>query len=132
MSSFLHVNFTAFLCYLNQNSRITAQVRLAMEIFCYRIRKYVGTYLAALGGAEAIIFGGGIGEDTPFVLERICVGFQWCGLTWDSERNQQVINSSGKISSDDSSLHAYVIPVEEGLIIAQEAIHCINSQKNPK
>ncbi|MDF5729117.1 MAG: hypothetical protein PUP92_14080 [Rhizonema sp. PD38] len=44
------------------------QVRLAMEIFCYRLRKYVGAYLAALGGAEAIIFGGGIGEDTPFCL----------------------------------------------------------------
>ncbi|MDF5729116.1 MAG: hypothetical protein PUP92_14075 [Rhizonema sp. PD38] len=53
-------------------------------------------------------------------------------MTIDLERNKQVINCSGRISSDDSSLHAYVIPVEEGLMIAQEAIHCLHSQKTPK
>lgn len=102
------------------------RVRLAMDVFCYRIRKYIGAYLAALGGAEAIVFGGGIGEDTPFVREQVCLGLEWCGLTLDRDRNQQTIFSEGRISTDDSRLHAYVIPVEEGLLIAQETAKCAN------
>lgn len=98
------------------------RVRLAMEVFCYRILKYIGAYLAVLGGAKAIVFGGGIGENTLFVRDRICSQLKWCGLTLDSERNQQTIDCEGRISSDDSRLHAYVIVVEEGLQIAQQAI----------
>jgi acetate kinase len=98
------------------------RVRLAMEVFCYRIQKYIGAYLTVLGGAEAIVFGGGIGENTLFVRERVCKGFEWCGLMLDSQRNQQVIDCEGYISTDDSHLKAYVIPVQEGLMIAQEAI----------
>lgn len=98
------------------------RVRLAMEVFCYCILKYIGAYLAVLGGAKAIVFGGGIGENTLFVRDRICSQLKWCGLTLDSERNQQTIDCEGRISSDDSRLHAYVIPVEEGLQIAQQAV----------
>ena len=96
------------------------QVRLAMEMFAYRVRKAVGAYLAALGGADAVIFGGGIGEDTPWVRERVCEGLEWCGLRLDAKRNQEVIYKEGRISTDDSTLEAYVIPVEEGLQIAHE------------
>ena len=98
------------------------RVRLAMEVFCYRILKYIGAYLAVLGGAKAIVFGGGIGENTLFVRDRICSQLKWCGLMLDSERNQQTIDCEGLISTDDSGLHAYVIPVEEGLQIAQQAV----------
>ncbi|WP_414621323.1 acetate/propionate family kinase [Calothrix sp. CCY 0018] len=98
------------------------RVRLAMEVFCYRILKYIGAYLAVLGGAKAIVFGGGIGENTLFVRDRICSQLKWCGLMLDSERNQQTIDCEGKITSDDSGLHAYVIPVQEGLQIAQQAV----------
>ena len=98
------------------------RVRLAMEVFCYRILKYIGAYLAVLGGAKAIVFGGGIGENTPFVRDRICSQLKWCGLEFDRDRNQQIIDCEGQISTDDSGLHAYVIPVEEGLQIAQQAV----------
>jgi acetate kinase len=98
------------------------RVRLAMEIFCYRILKYIGAYLAALGGAKAIVFGGGIGENTLFVRHYICSQLKWCGLEFDSDRNQQTIDCEGRISTNDSGLHAYVIPVEEGLQIAQQAV----------
>ncbi|MBV6623188.1 MAG: acetate/propionate family kinase [Rivularia sp. (in: Bacteria)] len=98
------------------------RVRLAMEVFCYRILKYIGAYLAAMGGAKAIVFGGGIGENTVYVRNYICSRLKWCGLVLDSERNQQVIDCEGQISTDDSELHAYAIPVEEGLQIAQEAV----------
>ncbi|BAZ11180.1 acetate kinase [Calothrix sp. NIES-4071] len=97
------------------------RVRLAIDVFCYRIQKYIGAYLSVLGGAEAIVFGGGIGENTLKVREKVCKAFEWCGLKLDSERNEQTIDIEGCISTQDSSLGAYVIPVEEGLMIALEA-----------
>lgn len=68
------------------------------------------------------MFGGGIGENTLKVREKVCKGFEWCGLKLDSERNEQTIDIEGCISTQDSSLGAYVIPVEEGLMIALEAV----------
>lgn len=111
---------------LMQQFETNERVRLAMEVFCYRIRKYVGAYLAALEGAEVIVFGGGISENTAFVREQVCAGFEWCGLKLDRDRNRKTIDCEGRISTDDSRLHAYVIPVEEGLMIAQQTIHCLN------
>jgi acetate kinase len=105
------------------------RVRLALEVFCYRLRKYIGAYLAALGDAEAIIFGGGIGENTPFVRARTLEGFTWCGLTLDPARNEQMIDREGRITTDDSHLHAYVIPTEEGLLIAQQVHHCLTAKR---
>jgi acetate kinase len=104
------------------------RVRLALDVFCYRVRKYIGAYLAALGGAEAVIFSGGIGENTPFVRARVCEGFTWCGLTLDSLRNEQTIDREGRITSDESRLHAYVIPTEEGLLIAQQVRQCLQAK----
>jgi hypothetical protein len=67
---------------------------------------------------QAIIFGGGIGEDTPFVREQVLKRFEWFGLRFDVESNQQIINREGRITTADSSVSAYVIPVEERLMIA--------------
>jgi acetate kinase len=114
---------------LMQHFSTDERSRLAMEVFCYRARKYVGAYIAALDGAEAIVFGGGIGEDTPFVRKRICEGFRWCGLKLDQQVNEGFINREGRISAEDSRLHAYVIPVEEGLMIAHEAVRCVRPVK---
>jgi acetate kinase len=103
------------------------RARLALEIFCYRIRKYIGAYLVALGGAQAIIFGGGIGEDTPFVRARVLEELEWAGLTLDPVRNEQTINREGQITTDSSRLHAYVIPVQEGLLIAEQTLKCLKA-----
>src|SRR5271169_964653 len=56
------------------------RVRLAIDVFCYRARKYIGSYLAAMGGADAVVFTGGIGENSPEVRARICAGMEWAGL----------------------------------------------------
>lgn len=82
------------------------RVRLAIDVFCYRIQKYIGAYLSVLGGAEAIVFGGGIGENTIKVREKVCKAFEWCGLKLDSERNQKTIDIEGCISTPDSRLGA--------------------------
>jgi acetate kinase len=101
---------------------------LAVGMFCYRVRKYVGAYLAALGGADAVLFGGGIGERAPAVRARICTGMEWCGLTLDEELNAAAIGSEARISAADARIQAYVIPVDEELIIARQAASCLRSR----
>ena len=59
------------------------RARLAIDVFCYRARKYLGAYLAALQGADAVVFSGGIGEHLPFIRKEICGGMEWCGLLLD-------------------------------------------------
>ena len=95
---------------------------LAVDMFCYRIRKCLAAYLAVLNGAEAIVFGGGIGENAPAVRERICANMDWCGLRLDAARNAAVRDTEARISVDNASLHAYVIPVDEAAIIVQDTL----------
>jgi acetate kinase len=103
------------------------RVRLAMDMFAYRVLKAVGAFLAALGGAHAVIFGGGIAENTSFVRQRICEGLRWCGLQIDSDQNQLLIDIEGRLSAANSPIQAYVIPVEENLQIAWECSRAIES-----
>jgi acetate kinase len=99
--------------------------RLAVDLYCYRARKYLGAYLAVLGGAEAIIFGGGVGENVPAVREKILTGMQWCGIKVDSTKNR---GSSGisRISSEGSRVEVWVVPVDEAAILAREAVKILN------
>ena len=106
-----------------------ARAALAVEMFCYRVRKYIGAYLAVLGQTEAIIFGGGIGENAPSVRARICDGMEWCGLVLDPSLNARTIGSEGRISAGSATLHAYVIPVDEEVIIARDTVGCLASGK---
>jgi len=101
------------------------RVRVAIEVFCYRARKYIGSFLACMGGADAIIFTGGIGENSPAIRQRICQGLEWVGLKLDNDRNDAAIGSETQITTDDSTLHALVIPTDEELLIARDTFHCI-------
>jgi acetate kinase len=102
------------------------RARLAITIFCYRARKYIGAYLAAMNGADAIVFTGGIGENSSEVRAVICDGLQWIGLELDEERNAaQVDGREGIISRDGSRLAAYVIPTDEELLIARDTVRCV-------
>jgi acetate kinase len=106
------------------------RVQLAMEMFAYRVLKAVGAYLAALGGAHAVIFGGGIAENTPFVRQRICEGLRWCGLEMDRCQNDALIDVEGRLSTADSLIQAYVIPVEETLQIAWECSRALATRNS--
>lgn len=101
------------------------RVRLAIEVFCYRAKKYIGAFLAAIGGSDAIVFTGGIGENSADIRARICAGFEWAGLRLDEKRNQQTVGSERQISTDNSTLHAFVIPTDEELMIARDTLRCI-------
>ena len=103
------------------------RAHLAIEVFCYRARKYIGSFLAATGGADAIIFTGGIGENSPEIRTRICAGLEWMGLSLDAEKNASAGHGSeGKISKDESRLAAYVIPTDEELLIARDTARCVS------
>jgi acetate kinase len=102
-----------------------ARAALAVDLFCYRARKYVGAYLAALGGAQAVVFTGGIGEHNPQVRRRICEDMAWCGLTLDERRNRATVGTEGVISADGAVVGAYVIPTDEELIIARDVVECL-------
>jgi len=100
-------------------ARTDEPARLAVEMFCYRVRKYVGAYLAALeGAAAAVVFTGGIGERAPEIRRRVCVGLEWAGVVLDAERN---LRGDERISADGSPLRLYTIRSNEEVLIAREA-----------
>jgi len=101
------------------------RARLAVDAFCYRARKYLGAYLAALGGAEAVIFSGGIGENSSSVRAKICSEMEWCGLRLESAANEAVRGKDEIISSVASSLKVAVIHTDEEMIIARETVRLI-------
>ena len=102
------------------------RARLAIDLFCYRARKYIGAYLAALGGAEAVVFTGGIGENAALVRTRICEGLQWLGLSLDESRNAACVGGKeGRVSTDDARLAAWVIPTDEELLIARDTVRVV-------
>jgi acetate kinase len=103
------------------------RARLAIEIFCYRARKYIGAFLAAMGGADAVIFTGGIGENSADVRSRICGGLEWMGLELDADKN--AAHTSGKeglITRDGCRLAGYVIPTDEELLIARDTVRSVS------
>jgi acetate kinase len=105
-----------------------AGATLAIELFCYRARKYLASYLAVLGGADAVIFGGGIGEQAPSIRARICQGMDWCGLVLDPQRNQAAVGlAPGQAAQISVEAHpqkrcvsAYVVAADEETFIARE------------
>jgi len=102
------------------------RAQLAIEIFCYRARKYIGAYLAAMGGADAIVFTGGIGENSPEIRAKICEGLQFMGLELDAERNTNCVSANeGLISTEQSQLAAYTIPTDEELLIARDTVRSV-------
>jgi len=93
---------------------------LAIEIFCYRVKKYLGAYLAAMNGADAIVFAGGIGENSPLVRARICSDLDWLGIRVDDDANDKLVGIEGRFDDEASRLALWVIPTDEELLIARD------------
>ncbi|MBI4082369.1 MAG: acetate/propionate family kinase [Candidatus Lambdaproteobacteria bacterium] len=94
--------------------------RLALAVFCHRARKYLGAYLAVLGGAQAVLFTGGIGENAAPIRERICAGMGWCGIALDPAHNRAVAGEEACVSPPGTPVPVYVIPTDEERQIALE------------
>jgi len=104
-----------------------ADAALALEMFCYRVKKYVGAYVAALGGADAIVFTAGIGENDAEVRSRVCGGLDVLGIEIDEARNRAKVGGERRISSDASRVAVLVIPTDEELEIARRTVECVNA-----
>ena len=101
----------------NQDRRAT----LAIDIFCRQAKRYIGAYLAEMGCADAVVFSGGIGENSPNIRERICQGLECIGLELDSDLNDAAHDGqAGQITKDGARLAAYVIPRNEEFLIARD------------
>ena len=110
------------------------RAEFAIDLFCYRVRKYLGAYLAVLGGADAIVFGGGIGENAPEIRERICQNMEWCGLKLNPNRNRAAVGlapgCAATIGMDESKPAAYVVAADEETWIAKESVRCVREMRS--
>jgi acetate kinase len=104
---------------LQEKSKQDPHAAEAIDLFCYRAKKYVGAYAAALGGLDALVFTGGIGEHAPAIRERICSGLDFLGIHLDTARNA---TNAPVISAGDSRVNVRVIQTNEDLMIVQHVI----------
>jgi acetate kinase len=98
---------------------------LALDVFCYRVKKYIGAYFAVLGTVDALVFTGGIGENSPEVRRRCCEGLTSLGISVDEGRNK--VKGASEIQSDESRVKVLVIPTNEELEIAIQTVECIQA-----
>lgn len=96
---------------------------LAVDAFCYRVRKYIGTYLAAMNGADVLIFTGGIGENASVIRAQICDGLSNLGIALDPAANERESKDPREIGS--SPIPVWVVPTDEELLIARDTLRCI-------
>jgi acetate kinase len=107
------------------------RARLAVDLFCYRVKKYIGAYLAAMNGADAIVFAGGIGENSPDVRARICAGLEWLGIDVDVGRNEAIKGTEGRVDREGSRVNLWVIPTDEELLIARDTWRVVTNAELP-
>ncbi len=101
---------------------------LAVDIFCYRVKKYIGAYAAVLGRLDAVVFTGGIGENAVPVRRKICQDLTQIGIKMDIERNTSTIGVEGIVSSDDSRVKVYVVPTNEEAAIAEDTYEIVSQE----
>lgn len=104
-------------------SRGNERALLAVDAFCYRVRKYIGAYLAAMNGADVLIFAGGIGENAAAIRAQICAGLDRLGIAIDKEANERAGHEPRQIG--DSPIPVWVVPTDEELLIARDTMRCI-------
>ena len=108
-----------------------ARARLALNMFCYRIRKYIGAYLAILGRVDALVFTGGIGENSVLVRKESCHGLSHLGIAVDGRKNKRTPDGIFEIQGKKSAVKILVIPTNEELEIARQTLHVIK-RRSPR
>jgi len=100
--------------------------QIAMDVYCYRIKKYIGAYAAAMGGVDAIAFTGGVGENHIYVREQVCKDMEFLGIKLDPEKNR-VRGDEAIISAEDSKVVVAVVPTDEELMIATDTEEIVSA-----
>jgi acetate kinase len=105
------------------------RAELGLQMYFYKVKKYLGSYAAAMGGVDLVIFAGGIGENGPETREYICEGLEFLGLEFDKSKNDGVRSKEVVISKDTSNVTAMVIPTNEELVIAKDTEEIVQEKK---
>jgi len=99
------------------------RAKLSLDMYAYRLRKYIGAYTAAMGGLDILVFTGGIGENDIYVRQMACSGMEYLGIKLDAKLNKEkVMNKKGLISAADSKVQVVVMPTNEELVIARDTM----------
>jgi acetate kinase len=106
------------------------RAKLGMQMFHYRIKKYIGSYAAAMGGVDMIVFTGGIGENSDYTRAEIAKGFEFFGVDFDEEKNKGVRGKEKIISKESSKVKVLIVPTNEELVIAEDTREIIENQRN--
>ena len=104
------------------------RAKLALDMVIYRIKKYVGSYVAALGGVDVIVFTGGIGENVEVVREGVCSNLECFGIKLDKEINNSVHGEEKVISAKDSKVTVIVVPTDEEYTIASDTLELVSKK----
>lgn len=107
------------------------QAKLAIDVFCYRIKKYIGAYSAALGHVDGVVFTGGIGENSPAIRAQSCAGLGELGIIIDPARNDAAIGKECQISTNEGRVRVMVIPTNEELLIARDTFRVVRGLPIP-
>jgi acetate kinase len=102
-----------------------SRAKLALEMYCYRIRKYIGAYSVVLGGLDAVIFTGGVGENDAWVRARCCEKLEILGIVPDDQKNHSMSHGLKNISQDNAAVAVLVVPTNEELEIALQTVSCV-------
>ncbi|HAA03310.1 MAG TPA: acetate kinase [Syntrophobacteraceae bacterium] len=114
---------------IDEAGRGNDRAKLAIQMFCYRIKKYIGAYMAVMGGVDAIVFTGGIGENASVVREGVCEGLEHLGIAVDTGKNQTARGNVAEIQKDGALVRVLVVRTNEELEIAQQTIRAIEKRK---
>jgi acetate kinase len=111
----------------------SGRARKALQVFSYRVKKYIGAYCAVLGELDAVVFTAGIGENCPQVRQMACEGLQQMGIQVDERRNEATVGQEGIISLDGSRVSVLIVPTDEELKIASDTyeVYCRQQQADP-
>ena len=104
--------------------------QLALDVYCYRLKKYIASYAAAMGGMDAIVFTAGVGENSPLIRRKTCENLEFMGVKLNEKKNEKTSGKEIDISTDDASVRTLVIPTNEELVIAQDTQRIIEGNLN--
>lgn len=113
-----------------EKARVSKNSKLAAEILAYQVKKYIGSYAAAMNGLDAIVFTAGMGENNPELRERVCADMEFLGIKIDNELNAKTLRQPNTIelSTPDSKVKVYVLPTNEELMIAIDTEKVVTSK----
>jgi acetate kinase len=105
------------------------RVELAIDVYCYRLTKYIGAYAAALGGLDALVFTAGVGENSAMIRGKVCAGLEFMGIELDPQANEQAVGTEALISKKGGRVKVFAIPTNEELVIAKDTEKIVKKLK---